>query len=379
MLFHFGEFSRIVKSFEFTKECFSSNTLGTFKVLNFCKNRNIKLIYSASSSKFGNNGADENLSPYSWTKSKNIELIKNFSKWFGLKYEIVYFFNVYGPGHSHYGKLSAVIGIFEGQYLQNKPLTVVSPGTQLRDFTHVYDIVHGTYLAWKKNLNKEYMLGTGKTYTINYIAKLFNHNIEMVPSRPGERIASAKTNNETYKILGYKPKINIEKYIKDFVKNNKKNKILIIGAGRVGCTVAEILSNNSYKVKIVDSRNHVAGNCYDYKNKYGNLVHKYGPHYFRTNSKKILKYLSKFTKWIPGEYLVNSYVDKKYYEFPINLNTINKFFNKSFNPVQAKKFLTKLSIKNSKKINFETYLISKIGKKLYMKNFIKIIQLNNGV
>ena len=222
VLFHFGEFSRIVKSFEFTKECFSSNTLGTFKVLNFCKNRNIKLIYSASSSKFGNNGADENLSPYSWTKSKNIVLIKNFSKWFGLKYEIVYFFNVYGPGHSHYGKLSAVIGIFEGQYLQNKPLTVVSPGTQLRDFTHVYDIVHGTYLAWKKNLNKEYMLGTGKTYTINYIAKLFNHNIEMVPSRPGERIASAKTNNETYKILGYKPKINIEKYIKDFVKNNKK-------------------------------------------------------------------------------------------------------------------------------------------------------------
>ena len=124
--------------------------------------------------------------------------------------------------------------------------------------------------------------------------------------------------------------------------------------------MAEILSNNSYKVKIVDSRNHVAGNCYDYKNKYGNLVHKYGPHYFRTNSKKILKYLSKFTKWIPGEYLVNSYVDKKYYEFPINLNTINKFFNKSFNPVQAKKLLTKLSIKNSKKINFETYLIFKI-------------------
>ena len=147
----------------------------------------------------------------------------------------------------------------------------------------------------------------------------------------------------------------------------KKNKILIIGAGPVGCTVAEILSNNSYKVKIIDSRNHIAGNCYDYKNKYGNLVHKYGPHYFRTNSKEILKYLSKFTKWIPGEYFVNSYVDKNYYDFPINLNTINKFFNKSFNPVQAKKFLAKLSKRNSKKINFETYLISKIGKKLYEK------------
>ena len=154
------------------------------------QNRNIKLIYSASSSKFGNNGADENLSPYSWTKSKNIELIKNFSKWFGLKYEIVYF-NVYGPGHSHYGKLSAVIGIFEGQYLQNKPYSSITRHSTARFYPCL------RYCSWhifslEKNLNKEYMLGTGKTYTINYIAKLFNHNIEMVPSRPGERIASAK-------------------------------------------------------------------------------------------------------------------------------------------------------------------------------------------
>jgi UDP-glucose 4-epimerase len=222
VLFHLGEFSRIVKSFEYTNECFSSNTLGTYKVLNFCSKRKIKLVYSASSSKFGNNGADENLSPYSWTKSKNIELIKNFNIWFGLKYEIVYFFNVYGPGHTRYGKLAAVIGIFEGQYLKNKPLTVVSPGTQLRDFTHVSDVVHGTYLAWKKNLNKEYLLGTGKSYTIIEIAKLFDKKIKMLPKRPGERFASFKTKNETYKILGYKPKIKIEKYIRDFVKKNKK-------------------------------------------------------------------------------------------------------------------------------------------------------------
>lgn len=221
-LFHLGEFSRIVKSFEYTNECFSSNTLGTYKVLNFCIKRKIKLVYSASSSKFGNNGADENLSPYSWTKSKNIELIKNFNIWFGLNYEIVYFFNVYGPGHTRYGKLAAVIGIFEGQYLKNKPLTVVSPGTQLRDFTHVSDVVHGTYLAWKKNLNKEYLLGTGKSYTIIEIAKLFDKKIKMLPKRPGERFASFKTKNETYKILGYKPKIKIEKYIRDFVKKNKK-------------------------------------------------------------------------------------------------------------------------------------------------------------
>ncbi|MDB4081438.1 NAD-dependent epimerase/dehydratase family protein [Candidatus Pelagibacter sp.] len=220
-IFHFGEFSRIVKSFDHANECFTSNTLGTFKVLKFCKDNNIKVVYSASSSKFGNNGSDEHLSPYSWTKSKNIELIKNFYNWYGLKYEIVFFYNVYGNGQSRYGKLAAVIGIFEGQYLQNKPLTVVSPGTQLRDFTHVDDIVNGTYLAWKKNLNKEYLLGTGKLLSIINIAKLFNHKIKKIPSRQGERLSSTKISNDTFKILKYKPKIKIQDYLKNFVKNNK--------------------------------------------------------------------------------------------------------------------------------------------------------------
>jgi UDP-glucose 4-epimerase len=220
-LFHFGEFSRIVKSFHHYDECFTSNTLGTFKVLKFCNKNKIKIIYSASSSKFGNNGKDENLSPYSWTKSKNIELIKNFSKWYGLKYEIVFFYNVYGPGHARYGKLAAVIGIFEGQYLKNEPLTIVSPGVQLRDFTHVNDIVKGTFLAWKKNLNREYLLGTGRKHTIIDIARLFKHKIRMIPARLGERFAPTKINNDAYRILKYKPKIKIEDYIKNFVKNNK--------------------------------------------------------------------------------------------------------------------------------------------------------------
>ncbi len=224
ILFHFGEFSRIVQSFKYTDECFSSNTLGSFRVIKFCQEKKIKIIYSASSSKFGNNGNDEHLSPYSWTKSKNIELIKNFNKWFGLMYEIVYFFNVYGEDHSRYGKMSAVIGIFEGQYLKNKPLTVVSPGNQLRDFTHVSDIVHGTLLAHKKNLNKEYLLGTGKLYSIMEIAKLFKHKIKIVPKRQGERFSSLsiKKNNQALKYLNYKPKINIKNYIKDFVQKYKK-------------------------------------------------------------------------------------------------------------------------------------------------------------
>ncbi len=150
----------------------------------------------------------------------------------------------------------------------------------------------------------------------------------------------------------------------------ENKKILIIGAGPVGCTVAEILSKKSFKVQIIESRNHIAGNCYDYKDKYGVLIHKYGPHYFRTNNVRIFKYLSKFTKWIPGNYTVNSYVDKKYYDFPINLNTINKFFKEKFTPSKAKKFLNEISIYNNKKINFENYLKSKIGKSLY-ENFYK--------
>lgn len=150
-------------------------------------------------------------------------------------------------------------------------------------------------------------------------------------------------------------------------KLNKK--VLIIGAGPVGCTAAEILSKKSFLVDIFDARNHIAGNCFDYKNKYGVLVHKYGPHYFRTNNIKIYKYLSRFTDWIPGEYFVNSFVKKNFYEFPINLNTINKFFDKKFNSTQAKNFLKKISIKK-KKINFENYLLGKIGKRLY-ENFYK--------
>ena len=159
-------------------------------------------------------------------------------------------------------------------------------------------------------------------------------------------------------------------------RKEKKNKILIIGAGPVGCTIAEILSKKSFEVRLIDSRDHIAGNCYDFKNEFGILVHKYGPHYFRTNNKNIIKYLNKFTKWIPGNYVVNSYVDQQYYEFPINLNTINKFFKKNFNSKDAKKFLSKIAVKSKKKIlklslNLELVLEC-------MKSFIKITPLNNG-
>ena len=167
----------------------------------------------------GNNGKDENLSPYAWSKSKNIELIKNYSKWFGLKYELVYFYNVYGPGQILNSQMSAVIGIFEELYRKKKSLTIVRPGTQRRDFTHIDDIVRGCFLAWKKGNQNEYMLGTKKTYSILEIAKLFKYKFKYIPSRPGDRFGYTMTNNNAKNILGYKPSIDIKDYIKKIISN----------------------------------------------------------------------------------------------------------------------------------------------------------------
>ena len=217
VIFHFGEYSRIFQSFKNYKECFEYNIHHSSKVIEFAKNNKIKIIYSATSSNLGNDGKDENLSPYAWSKSKNIELIKNYNKWFGLKYEFVYFYNVYGPGQILNSPMAAVIGIFESQYKKNKPLTVVKPGTQKRDFTHIDDIVKGCYLAWKKGNQNHYMLGTKKQYSIIEIAKMFNTKIKYLPSRPGERFGSTTPNDNAKKILGYIAKKDIRDYIKSIV------------------------------------------------------------------------------------------------------------------------------------------------------------------
>ena len=220
VIFHFGEFSRIFQSFSNSNTCFNYNIHNSFQVIKFAKDNKIKIIYSATSSNLGNNGKDENLSPYSWTKSKNIELIKNYSKWFGLKYELLFFYNVYGPNQILNGKMSAVIGIFESQFKMKKPLTVVKPGSQKRDFTHIDDIINGCYLAMTKGKQNEYMLCTNKTYSILQIAKMFETKFKFLKSRPGERFGSTILNNNAKKILGFKAKKNIKDYIKNFISVN---------------------------------------------------------------------------------------------------------------------------------------------------------------
>ena len=217
VIFHFGEFSRIYQSFIRPKECLSSNINNSFEVINFANDNKIKIIYSATSSALGNNGNDQNQSPYAWSKTKNIELIKNYSRWFGLKYELVFFYNVYGSDQISIGKMATIIGIFQTQYKKKLPFTIVRPGSQIRDFTHIDDIIEGCYLAMIKGKNNEYMLSSGKKYSILQIAKMFNAKHKLIPSRPGDRSDSTFLNNNAKKILGFKAKKNIKTYIKEFI------------------------------------------------------------------------------------------------------------------------------------------------------------------
>jgi len=220
-LFHFGEFSRIYQSFKNMNECIESNSIGTHEVFNFCLKNKIKLIYSATSASLGNKGEDKNLSPYAFTKSKNLEMLENLKKWFNFKFEIIYFYNVYGPKQISIGKMATVIGIFEDKYINNKPLSVVKPGTQSRRFTHINDTVKVCYEAWKNNKCKHYSISNKKSYTILEVAKMFKKKIVYLQPRSGERYASALTNlslsNKVHKRFG---KISIKKYIEDFIKNN---------------------------------------------------------------------------------------------------------------------------------------------------------------
>jgi UDP-glucose 4-epimerase len=220
-VFHFGEFARIYQSFLKMNECIDSNSVGTNAVFNFCLKNNIKLIYSATSASLGNKGNDKNLSPYAFSKAKNLELLENLKKWFKFKYEIIYFYNVYGPHQICSGEMSTVIGIFEQQYKKGKPLPVVKPGTQTRRFTHINDTVDICFLAWKKNLCRHYSIANKKSYSLRDVAKLFKSKIRLLPKRPGERYASALTNkNLSNKMHKYFGKINLKNYIENFIKNN---------------------------------------------------------------------------------------------------------------------------------------------------------------
>lgn len=218
IIFHFGEYSRIVYSFEEIKILHQSILRGTPVILELARKWNAKVIYSASSSMMGNNGEDQHLSPYAWMKSKMIELIKNYHQWYGLSYQICYFFNVYGERHISEGKYATVIAIFERQYKNKEALTIVSPGTQTRDFTHVKDIVSALFeIKDTIHHNHEWYLRYGKSVSIYELANYFQHKIKMIPERNGERFNCCDKDNDTQQLLDWKPKYDIEDYIKTFL------------------------------------------------------------------------------------------------------------------------------------------------------------------
>ena len=220
-VFHFGEFARIYQSFLNMTECIDYNTIGSNAVFSFCLEHKIKLIYSATSASLGNKGKDKHLSPYAFSKAQNLELLENLKKWYNFKYEVIYFYNVYGPHQLCKGPMSTVIGIFEDHYKKGKALPVVKPGSQTRRFTHIFDTVNICYVAWKKNLCRHYSISNIKSYSIINVAKMFKSKIKFLPKRPGERYASALINkNLSNKIFKYFGSTKLKDYISDFLKYN---------------------------------------------------------------------------------------------------------------------------------------------------------------
>ena len=201
-------------------DCIESNTIGTNEVFNFCLKNKIKLIYSATSASLGNKGRDKDLSPYAFSKAKNLELLENLKKWFNFKYEVIYFYNVYGPGQISKGKMATVIGIFEEAYNRNKALPVVLPGSQSRRFTHIDDTVNVCFLAWKKNLSRHYSISNKKSFSILQVARMFKSKIKFLKKRPGERYASTLTHMNLYnKIYKYFGKKKLKDYINEIIKS----------------------------------------------------------------------------------------------------------------------------------------------------------------
>jgi UDP-glucose 4-epimerase len=219
-IFHFGEFARIFQSFKKFDECFLSNIVGSNAIFKFALKNKIKLIYSATSASLGNNGNDKNLSPYALNKSQNLELLQNLKEWFGFSYEVIYFYNVYGPNQISTGDMATVIGIFEEQIKKRKKLTVVKPGTQKRRFTHIDDTISVCIEAWKKNKNRHYSISSKNSYSIIDVAKMFGGKVKYLTKRKGERYnSSLKNNNLSNKIYKRFGKIKLRNYINDFLKN----------------------------------------------------------------------------------------------------------------------------------------------------------------
>lgn len=218
-IYHLGEYSRVEQSFSDIEKVWEYNKNGIFSVLQFCRETGSKLIYAGSSTKFGDGGLGRSQSPYAWTKATNTELIENYGTWFNIPYAIVYFYNVYGGREISLGKYATLIGLFKEKMKQNQPLTVVKPGNQRRNFTHIDDIVSGLILVGENGYGDEFGIGSPESFSILEVADLFGGKIEMLPERPGNRMTADIVTEKT-ELLGWKSEKNLKSYIESLKLHN---------------------------------------------------------------------------------------------------------------------------------------------------------------
>lgn len=217
VIYHLGEYSRVEQSFSDIELVHEYNTIGTFNVLEFARKNCCKVVYSGSSTKFGDGGLGRSASPYAYTKASNTELVVNYGNWFNLPYAITYFYNVYGPREVSTGKYATLIALFKELYRQGLPLTVVAPGTQKRNFTYIDDIISALVLIGENGYGDEFGIGSDESFSIIDVAKMFQSEIEMLPERQGNRMTSDVITDKT-KALGWQPKHRLIDYIKSEIE-----------------------------------------------------------------------------------------------------------------------------------------------------------------
>lgn len=221
IVYHLGEYSRVEQSFDDIKRVWRYNKDGIFAVLEFVRNTGSKILYAGSSTKFGDGGLGRSASPYAWTKASNTELVMNYGNWFNVPYAITYFYNVYGKREIQTGKYATLIALFKEKMKNSEPLTVVTPGTQKRNFTHIDDIIDGIVLVGENGYGDEFGIGSNEEYTVLEIANMFGGTIKMLPERKGNRMSADVVTIKTQE-LGWQPKKSIKKYIEGLKENDWK-------------------------------------------------------------------------------------------------------------------------------------------------------------
>jgi UDP-glucose 4-epimerase len=215
MVYHLGEYSRVEQSFDDIEKVWRYNKDGIFAVLEFVRKAGCKILYAGSSTKFGDGGLGRSASPYAWTKATNTELVMNYGAWYNVPYAITYFYNVYGPREIQSGKYATLIALFKEKMKNGEPLTIVNPGTQKRNFTHIDDIIDGLVLVGENGYGDEFGIGSPEAYSILQIAQMFGGEINMLPERKGNRMTADVMSAKT-EALGWKAKWSIKDYILNF-------------------------------------------------------------------------------------------------------------------------------------------------------------------